>query len=107
MAVTGINTSKISSIQKAIDDYKKAIDSKKITAASKNVVKAIKGSSQETQVRRLCQACDSHANTLTSFLNGYKTRLNDVKAAYAKNDTSSTSISEVTDKLKGLYANKS
>lgn len=107
MAVTGINTSSISKIQDAIEAYKKAIDNKKITTASKNVVKAIKGSSQEAQVKRLCQACDSHANTLTAFLNKYKTRLNDVRTAYAKNDTSSTSISNVTDKLKGLTANKS
>lgn len=100
--VTGINTSKINAMQNAIEDWAKAIDAAKITVSSKNVVAAIKGSTQEAQVKSLCQACDSYTNTLTSKLRAYKNRLTDVKAAYAKNDESSTSISSVTSHVKNL-----
>lgn len=100
--ITGINTSKISSIQNAIEDWAKAVDAAKITVSSKNVVAAIKGTTQEAQVKSLCQACDSYTNTLTSKLRAYKTRLTEVKAAYEKNDGSSTAISSVTSSVKNL-----
>ena len=100
--VKGINTSKISEIQNAIEAWAKAVDAAKITIASKNATAAIKGSTQVNEVKKLCQACDSYANTLTAKLRAYKNRLNDVKAAYVKNDTSSTSISNVTASVKNL-----
>ena len=100
--VTGINTAKIGLMQQAIEDWAKAVDAAKITIASKNVTKALKGTTQETQVKSLCQACDSYTNTLTAKLRAYKTRLNDVKTAYAKNDQSSTAFSSVTSSVKNL-----
>ena len=100
--VKGINTSKISEIQNAIEAWAKAVDAAKITIASKNATAAIKGSTQVNEVKKLCQACDSYAKTLTAKLRAYKNRLNDVKAAYVKNDTSSTSISNVTASVKNL-----
>ncbi len=101
--VTGIDTGKISAMQNAIEEWAKAIDSKKISLSSKAVItNAIKGSTQVNEVKKLCQACDSYANTLTAKLRAYKERLTDVKAAYAKNDTSSTAISDVTAAIKNL-----
>ena len=97
----GINTKNIPKMQQYIEDYANAIDAKKITVAAKNVTAALKGNSQVAAVKALCQACDSYANTLTSKLRAYKSRLTDVKAAYEKNDTSSTSISSVTSSIKG------
>ena len=99
---TGINSNKVSAMQQAIEDWAKAIEAAKITLAAKNVTQALQGSSQVDQVKRLCQACDSHTLTLTSKLRTYKNRLNDVKAAYTKNDTSSTAISTVSNQVKNL-----
>ena len=99
---TGINTNKIAAMQNAIEAWAKAVDAAKITVASKNVTAALKGTTQEAAVKKLCQACDSYTNTLTAKLRAYKTRLSDVKAAYQKNDTSSTSISSVTSSVKNL-----
>ena len=100
--VTGIDTGKISAMQNAMEAWAKAIDSKKITISSKNATNAIKGSTQVSEIKKLCQACDSYANTLTAKLRSYKDRLAEVKAAYAKNDASSTSISDVTAAIKNL-----
>ena len=100
--ITGINTAKITAMKTAIDDWAKAVDNKKITVASKEVTKALKGSTQEAAVKKLCQACDSYANTLTAKLRAYKTRLDEVKTAYEKNDTSSTAVSDVTAKVDSL-----
>ena len=99
---TGINTNKIAAMQNAIEAWAKAVDAAKITVASKNVTAALKGTTQEAAVKKLCQACDSYTNTLTAKLRAYKTRLSDVKTAYQKNDTSSTSISSVTSAVKNL-----
>jgi len=99
---TGINTNKIAAMQNAIEAWAKAVDAAKITVASKNVTAALKGTTQEAAVKKLCQACDSYTNTLTAKLRAYKTRLSDVKTAYQKNDTSSTSISSVTSSVKNL-----
>ena len=100
--VTGINTAKISAMQDAIEKWAGAVDAAKITVASKNVTAALQGSTQVKQVKALCQACDSYTNTLTKKLRDYKTRLTEVKAAYAKNDTSSTAFSSVTSAVKNL-----
>ena len=100
--VTGIDTGKISAMQNAIEEWAKAIDSKKITISSKNATNAIKGTTQVAEIKKLCQACDSYPNTLTSKLRSYKNRLTEVKAAYAKNDQTSTAISDVTSAIKNL-----
>jgi hypothetical protein len=100
--VTGINTSKIAKMQTAIEDWAKAVDAAKITVSSKNVIAAIKGNTQEAQVKSLCQACDSYTNTLTAKLRAYKARLDEVKVAYQKNDADSTAISSVTSAVKNL-----
>lgn len=99
---TGINTNKIEAMKTAIDDWAKAVEAAKITVSAKNVTKAIKGSSQEAAVKKLCQACDSYSNTLTNKLREYKTRLDEVKVAYEKNDADSTAISSVTSAIKNL-----
>ena len=99
---TGINTNKIAAMQNAIEAWAKAVEAAKITVAAKNVTAAIKGTTQEAEVKKLCQACDSYTNNLTTKLRAYKTRLSDVKTAYQKNDTSSTSISSVTSAVKNL-----
>ena len=99
---TGINTAKISAMQQAIEDWAKAIDAANITASSKNITSAMKGNTQVGEIKKLCQACDSYTNTLTAKLRAYKNRLSDVKTAYAKNDTSSTAVSNVTSSVKNL-----
>lgn len=99
---TGINTAKLSAMQQAIEDWAKAVDAANITLASKSVTQAMKGSNQVSQIKKLCQACDSYTNTLTAKLRTYKNRLSDVKTAYAKNDTSSTAISTVSAEVKNL-----
>lgn len=100
--IKGINTAKISKMQKAIEDWAKAVDDAKITVSSKNVAKAIKGNTQAEQVKSLCQACDSYANTLTAKLRAYENRLTNIKTAYVKNDADSTAISGVTSEIKNL-----
>lgn len=99
---TGINTNKIGAMKRAIEDWAKAVDASKITVSAKNVTKAIKGSVQEGEIKKLCQACDSYANALTKKLREYETRLDEVKAAYEKNDADSTAISSVTSAIKNL-----
>ena len=100
--IKGFNTAKIQKMQDAIEEWAKAVDAAKITVSSKNVAKAIKGSTQAAQVKSLCQACDSYANTLTVKLRAYENRLNEVKSAYLKNDAESTAISSVTSAVKNL-----
>lgn len=100
--VVGINTAKITQMKTAISDWKKAIDDAKITATSKQVAAAIKGTTQQAQIKKLAQACDSYANTLTAVLKNYETRLDEVAAAYKANDQSSTAISDVTAAVKNL-----
>ena len=99
---TGINNNKISAMQQAIEDWAKAVDAAKITLAAKNITNAMKGSTQVSEIKKLCQACDSYTNTLTAKLRAYKNRLSDVKTAYVKNDSSSTAISNVTGQIKNL-----
>ena len=100
--VTGINTNKIPAIQKAITDWKKAIDAANISLASKNVNAALKGSVQQNEIRKLAQSVDSYTKTLTTTLTDYNKALDTVKAAYVKNDSSSTSISNVTASINNL-----
>ena len=100
--VRGINTAKVGAMQSAITEWEKAVDAAKITQAAKNVTKAIKGSKAEASVKALCQACDSYANRLTDTLRAYNNRLAEVKAAYIKNDNDSTSINDVSNKIKNL-----
>ena len=100
--VTGINTAKIGAMQQAIEDWAKAVDSAKITLASKNVTKAIKGSVQQAQVKKLCQACDSYTNTLTTKLRNYKNRLKVIGERYAYNDNDATAFSSATSAIKNL-----
>ena len=100
--VTGINTNKIATIQTAITDWKKAIDAANISLASKNINAALKGSTQQNEIKKLAQAVDSYTKTLTTVLTEYNTALDSVKTAYVKNDTSSTSISSVTASINNL-----
>ena len=101
---TGINTANIGKMQNAIDTWAKEIEGKnvKLAVSSKKVAKAVKGANQQAAIKKLCQACDSYAKTLTSQLKVYKGRLTDVKTAYEKNDTSSTAISDVTAQINNL-----
>ena len=99
---TGLNTNKIATMQNAIEAWAKAVDGAKITISAKNVTSAIKGSTQEKQIKSLCQACDSYANNLTQKLREYKARLDRVKQNYVNNDISSTSISNVTAAINNL-----
>lgn len=98
----GINVNKIPAMQNAIEEWAKAVDAAKITVSAKNISVAMKGTTQAAQIKSLCQACDSYANTLTTKLRAYKNRLSDVKAAYVKNDQSSTAVSSVTSAVKNL-----
>lgn len=98
----GINTAKIPAMQQAITDWANAVDAAKITIASKNVTAALKGSVQQAEIKKLCQAVDSYTNTLTTKLRAYNSRLTDVKTAYEKNDSSSTSFSTTTSAIKNL-----
>ncbi len=100
--VKGINTAKIGSMKNAIEEWAKAVDRAKFTVSSKNVSKAIKGSTQASQVKSLCQACDSYANSLTAVLRKYEQRLDEVKAAYVKNDQTAAVISGTTSAIKNL-----
>ena len=93
--ITGINTAKLQAMKKSIDDWAKAVDNKKIRVASKNATLALKGSSQVSEIKKLCQACDSYTDTLTATLRAYKTRLDSIKAAYEKKNTSSKTVSKV------------
>ena len=97
---TGINTNKIGAMKNAIEEWAKFVDSKKIAVQSKRVTAAIKGSGQEAQLQKLCQACDSYINTLTAKLRAYEARLSEVEENYKKNDTSSTAITNVTASIK-------
>ena len=99
---TGINSNKINAMQQSIEDWAKAVEAAKITLQAKSVTNAMQGSTQVDNIKKLCQACDSYTTTLTTKLRDYKNRLSDVKTAYAKNDTSSTSISDVTAAIKSL-----
>ena len=100
--IKGINTARIQKMQSAIEEWAKAVDNAKITVSSKNVAKAIKGNTQADQVKSLCQACDSYADSLTVKLRNYKERLETIKKAYVKNDADSTAISSVTSEIKNL-----
>lgn len=100
--IKGINTARIQKMQSAIEEWAKAVDNAKITVSSKNVAKAIKGNTQADQVKSLCQACDSYADSLTVKLRNYKNRLENIKKAYVKNDADSTAISSVTSEIKNL-----
>ena len=102
MAVTGINTNNIGRMQQYIEDYARAIDAKNITAAAKNVCFAIKGNTRVGQVKALCQACDSRANTLTNKLRAYKNRLIEVQGAYTKQDQVSATVNNVANAIKNL-----
>ena len=99
---TGINTDKIGAMQQAIENWAKAVDAANITLAAKSVAQAMKGNNQVTQIKKLCQACDSYSNSLTSKLREYKNRLNDVKIAYAKNDADSTAVSSYVTNVNKL-----
>ena len=100
--VTGINTNKIGAMKNAIEEWAKAVDAANITVTAKNVGVALKGNTQASAIQKLCQACDSYANTLTGKLREYEARLSEVEANYKKNDTSSTAISSVTSAVKNL-----
>lgn len=99
---TGLNSAKIAAMKNAIEAWADAVDRAKITVSSKNVTKAIKGSTQQAQVKSLCQACDSYANSLTSKLRKYEQRLDEVRQAYVSNDNNATAISSVTSQIKNL-----
>ena len=98
----GINTNKIPAMKEAIDEWANAIEAAKITVSAKNITLAIKGTNQCAEIKKLCQACDSYANTLTSKLRAYKNRLDQVKMVYEKNDLNSTAISDITSSIKKL-----
>ena len=102
VSVRGINTAKIPKMEEALDEWIKAINAAKITNSSKNITKALKGTTQEGELKKLCQAVESYTNNLTNLLSAYKNRLSEVKAAYEKNDTSSTSLSDVTAAINNL-----
>ena len=99
---TGINTNKIEAMKDSIETWAKAVDEANITTASKNITSALKGTQQVDALRKLCQACESYTKTLTKKLRDYESRLDEVKAAYEKNDTSSTSISSVKAAIDNL-----
>ena len=99
---TGINTKKVSAMQQAIEDWANAIDAADITVSSKAITSAMKGSKQQAQIKKLCQQINSYVNTLTKELRSHEQELAQLAAGYAKNDSSSTAISNYTAAVKNL-----
>ncbi len=103
MAVTGINVAKIGEIQNAINEWRKAITSVDIVSTSKQISAAVKGTKREAEIKSLCQSMTSYVNTLTTKLTAYNNRLNEVKSAYVKNDsTSSTALTNAKAAVKSM-----
>lgn len=101
--ITGINVSKIPTIQKAIDEWIAAIEAEDIAAKAKQIAVAIKGTHKEAEVKALCQSMTSYVENLTGKLRVYKTRLDEVKSAYANYDSkSSTAITDARTSVKNL-----
>ena len=90
-STVGINTAKISAMQKALSDYISAVNKNVEIAASRaNIQKAIKGSATEK--------IDAEFAEVTSKLSQFSTILDEMKNEYTKNDTSNTTFSEVAKK---------
>ena len=99
---TGINTNNINAMKNAIENWAKAVDAAKITLSAKQIQTAVKGTTQAGEIKKLCQACDSYANTLTAKLREYERRLDDVKTAYVKNDASAKEFTQTASAIKNL-----
>ncbi len=98
-STVGINTAKISAMQKALSDYISAVNKNVEIAASRaNIQKAIKGSATETSLIELNKRIDAEFAEVTSKLSQFSTILDEMKNEYTKNDTSNTTFSEVAKK---------
>ena len=64
--ITGINVSKIPTIQKAIDEWIAAIEAEDIAAKTKQITASIKGTHKEVEVKALCQSMTSYVKNLTN-----------------------------------------
>ena len=101
--ITGINLDGIAKINSVIDNWVKEIRSVDTVSTAKQIASAIKGSKKEAEVKALCQSMTSYVQTLTTKLLAYKGRLNEVKNAYMKNDTTaSAALSSATQAVKSM-----
>ena len=99
-STVGINTAKISSMKKALNDYIAAVNKNVEIAASRaNIQKAIKGSSTENSLMELNKKIDAEFAEVTSKLNQFSSILDEMKTEYSKNDTSNTTFAEVANKV--------
>jgi ABC-type Fe2+-enterobactin transport system substrate-binding protein len=99
--VVGINTSKISSLQKSISSYigyvKKQTD---ISATAKEIQVAIKGSASEASLKTLATQLNTNLVNYLKYLDQFSTQLGTITSTYKKADASNTTFSTATSQLK-------
>ena len=99
-STVGINTAKISAMQKALNDYIASVNKNaKIAASRANIQKAIKGSASENSLIELNKKIDAEFEELTSKLTQFSTILDEMKNEYTKNDTSNSTFSSATGQI--------
>ncbi len=101
-SAVGLNTAKISAMEKALTDYITAINKNVNIAANRaNIQKAIKGSASEASIIALNKQIDTQFADLVNKLNQFKNILAEMKETYTKNDASNTSFSSAMNSVKG------
>ncbi len=100
-STVGINTAKISAMQKALSDYIAEVNKKVEISATRTVIqKAIKGSATENSLIELNKKIDAEFAEVTSKLSQFSTILDEMMAEYTKNDSSNTTFSEIASSNK-------
>ena len=101
--VKGINTAGVSAIKQAIREFVNGYQSKvaSVTVTSANIQQAVKGSNSEKQIQTLSNAIKESVTQSLNKLNTFANQLDTVKSSYQKADSSNTSVTTYSDKIKG------
>lgn len=106
--VKGINASGVSAIKQAIQEFVKGYQSKiaNVSLTSANIQQAVKGSNSEKQIQNLSNAIKESVTQSLNKLNTFANQLDTVKSSYQKADSSNTSVTTYSNKIKGTTSAK-
>ena len=100
MATVGINTYKIGTMQSELDEYMNKLKSRiNISSISHKTERAMQGSSSGATLQAYARAIDNEINYFINQLSAYKTQLDEVKAAYIRDDQANTTFTSAQKNL--------
>lgn len=100
-SLSGINTNNCYKMKNAVITYKNYLKNRTdISATNAQIHAAVKGTQVEGQIKILAQTIETKIKALYSELDAFSRALDSVVAAYKKQDSSATAVSDVTGSIK-------